>query len=187
MADARRTLTDIQTNLFQDGQADGQITEQNQRDFVETVGRLPYGSIYTLTPVETTIVSSGVYVKGACTTQSNLLRDFTMPANNRLQYVGLIPIIVEVSCTMTVVMAGNNNLSSFKLYFYDDSAASGAVIDGSVVDRFVGTGVDAGAVALGWDLEMHENDYLELWMANMTDTDNMTLNQLRMRAKGEAL
>lgn len=187
MADIHRTLTDLLNNLFQDGQADGSITEQHMRDLILSLGQIPYGSIYTLAPVETTINSVGVYEKGACTTQSNSLRNFDMPADNRLRYIGLIPFHVHIACSISMTSAGSNNLAGFKLYLYDDSAASGAVIDGSQVRRHITTGADEGSTALHWDVEMNTNDYLEIHVANFTSTDNITLENLYLFGLGMAM
>ena len=187
MVDIHRTLTDLLTNLFQDGQADGSITEQHIRDLILSLGQIPYGSIYTNTPVETTIVTQGAYVKGACTTQINNLRDFDMPVDNRLRYIGLIPFHMHVAVSISMTSTGNNNLAAFKLYFYDDSAASGAVIDGSRVKRYISTGVDEGSTALHWDLEMNTNDYLEIHIANLTNTGNITLENLYLFVLGMAI
>lgn len=187
MADLHRTLNDLLTNLFQDGQADGSITPQDVRDLILSVGQIPYGSMYTLTPVETTINTTGVYEKGACATQSNNLRDFDMPADNRLRYTGLISFHMHIACSISMTSAGNNNLAAFKLYFYDDSAASGSVIDGSRVKRHITTGVDEGSTALHWDLQMDTNDYLEIHLANLTNTGNITLENLYLFALGMAI
>lgn len=183
MADVQRTLTQLLA-IFADGQGVGSITPQDARDLIVSSAQIPFGSIYTDTPIETIIGTQGVYVKGACTTQSNNLRNFDMPANNRLRYIGLIPYHMHIACSLSMTSAGSNLNASFKLYLYDDSESSGAVIDGSQVNRHIATGSDEGSTALHWDVEMHTNDYLELHVANLTNTSNITLSNLYMFALG---
>ncbi len=184
MADTQRPLSDLLTTLFQDGQPDDSITAQHIRDAIVSIGSWPYGSMYTLTPIETVISTPGAYVKGACQTQINNLRNFDMPADNRLRYTGLIPYHMHIACSISMTAAGNNLKASFKMFHWDDSASSGAVADGSEVNRFIGTGADEGSTAVHWDVVMDTNDYLEMHIANLTNTDNITLSNLYLFAMG---
>ncbi len=184
MPDTQRSLSDLLTTLFQDGQPDDSITAQHIRDAIVSIGQVPYGGMFTLTPVETVISSPGAYVKGACQTQVSNLRNFDMPADNRLRYIGLIPYHFHVVTTISMTAAGNNLTASFKLFHFDDSAASGAVIDGSIVNRFISIGADEGSAAQHWDVILEENDYLEIHVANLTNTDNITLSNLYVFAMG---
>lgn len=184
MPDTQRSLNDLVTTLFQDGQPDNSITAQDIRDAIFSIGQTPYGGIFTLTPAETVISTPGVYVKGACVTQINNVRNFDMPADNRLRYIGLIPYHIHIACSISMTAAGNNLKASFKLFHWDDSVSSGAVIDGSQVNRFIATGADEGSTALHWDLIMEINDYLEMHIANLTNTDNITLENLYLFGMG---
>ena len=184
MADTQRSLNELLTILFPDGQPDDSITAQDIRDAIVSIGQWPFGSIFTLTPIETEISSAGAYVKGLCQTQINNVRNFDMPADNRLRYIGLIPFHMHIACSISMTSAGNNLKASFKLFHWDDSASAGAVIDGSRVNRFIGTGADEGSTALHWDVLMETNDYLEMHIANLTNTDNITLENLYLFATG---
>ena len=187
MVVTRRTLTDLKDNLFQDGQEDGAITAQDVRDMILSIGQVPFGSMYTLAAIETVIPGMGTYTKGLCTTQSNSLRQWDMPVDNRLRYTGAIPYHMHIACSLSMKAAANQKLASFKLYHFDDSAASGAVIDGSQVNRFIAVGVDEGSTALPWDIVMDENDYLELWVANLTDGTDITVSNFYLFALGMAI
>lgn len=184
MPDTQRSLNDLLTTLFQDGQPANSMNAQDVRDAIVSLGRWPFGSIFTLTSIETEISSSGVYVKGACQTQINNVRNFDMPADNRLRYLGLIPYHMHIACSISMTAAGNNLKTSFKLFHWDDSASSGSVIDGSRVNRFMATGADEGSTALHWDVIMDTNDYLEIHIANLTNTVNITLEHLYLFAMG---
>ncbi len=184
MADTQRSLNDLLTALFQDAQPDNSITAQSIRDAIVSLGKTPYGGIFTLTPVETVISSAGVYVKGACQTQVNNARNFDMPADNRLRYIGLIPFHMHIAVSLSMTSAGSNLVASFKLFRFDDSEASGALIDGSRVNRHIATGTDEGSTALHWDVILETNDYLELHIANLTNVSNITLTNLYLFAMG---
>ncbi|HEC63788.1 MAG TPA: hypothetical protein ENI23_00675 [bacterium] len=182
MPDTPKTLDTLISTDFKDGQAPGSITPQTMRDLIESIARTPFGGYFTETSVETEIVTKDVYQKGACTTQSNNLRLMDTPVDNRLRFLGTIPYHIHIACTLSMVSAGNGKKASFKLFYYDDSAQSGSVIDGSRVNRTIGTGADEGSTALHWDLVMDANDYLELWVANLTDNTNITLTHLYLFA-----
>ena len=184
MADTKRTLTDLLTNLFPDGLPDNSITAQEVRDLIVSLGQTPFGGIFTLAPAETTIVTPGAYVKAVGTTQANNLRSMDMPVDNRLRFLGTVPYHLHLACSISMTSVGNNNLASFKLFSWDDSAGSGSLIDGSQVNRFIGTGADEGSTALHWDLVMSMNDYLELHVANLTDTDNITVSNFYLFGMG---
>lgn len=183
MADVQRTLAQMLT-LFADSQGTGAITPQDVRDMIVSLAQVPYGGIHTLSSIETTVDTQSVFVKGACTTQSSNLRNFDMPTDNRLRYIGLIPYHFHIACSLSMITAGSNNLTSFKLYKYDDSAESGALIDGSQVNRHMSIGADEGSTALHWDTILDTNDYLEIHLANLTNTGNITLTNFYLFAVG---
>lgn len=187
MADTQKTISDLLTALFPDGQADSSITPQDMRDLIVSLGQVPFGGIFTLVSAETIIGTTGLYVKVLGTTQINNLRNMDMPVDNRLRYLGTVPYHVHIACTLSTTSAGNNNLVSFKLFFYDDSVGSGALIDGSQVNRFIATGADEGTTALHWDLVMGENDYLELHVANRSNTDNITVTNFYIFGVGMSI
>ena len=184
MPDTQRSLSDLLTALFQDGQAVSSITPQDVRDLIVSVGQIPYGGIYSLAPVETIIPSSNTYVKALGTTQNNNLRNFDMPVDNRLRYTGALPYHMHIALTLSMMAAGNNKLAGFKMFKFDDSAGTGALIDGSVVRRFIATGSDEGSTALHWDVVLDNNDYLELHVANLTDATNITVSNMYLFAVG---
>lgn len=184
MTDTYKTLSQLLTTMFQDGQSVGAITPQDMRDLIISAAQVPYGGMHTLTSLETTINTASVYEKGNCTSQISNLRNFDMPDNNRLRYIGTIPYHMHIACSISMKTAGNGKLASFKLFHFDDSVGSGAVIDGSQVNRFVSVGADEGSTALHWDVVLDTNDYLELHVANLTDNTNITISNFYMFAVG---
>ncbi len=158
--------------------------ERERSDEIYRVARVPYGGLFLTTPVETVISSTGAYVKALGTTTGHLFRDFDMPVNNRLRYTGRPAYHMHISCSISMITAGNQKKPSFKLFLWDDSAGSGALADGSQVNRFVATGADEGSTALHWDMMLNTNDYVELHVANLTDTTNVTVTNIYMFLMG---
>ncbi len=184
MPDTPRTLTDLLTNLFQDGQVNGAISEQDFRDLIVTLGEPPRGSIHRLVAAPTIISEAGTFVKVAGTTQLNLLRGMDMPASNRLRYTGAIPSHFHLSCHLAYTMADINDVADFKFYIYDDSAGTGAVVDGSAIPQSSPVGTNVESLAMFWDVVLEQNDYIEIHAANKSDTDNLTVTEMYFRAVG---
>lgn len=188
MPDTQRTLSDLLSSLFQDGQADSAITPQDMRDLIVTAVKSPFGGIYTNVAAETTIASAGVYVKVAGTTQANVLdSQFDTPTDNRLRYTGVVPIQARVTISISFVAVAANKLIAFKLYKFDDSASSGVVIDASITQQFIQIATEEQSITLSWDVQLDNQDYLELHVANITDTVNLTVNNMYLFAHGIVL
>ena len=85
MADTPRTIADLLTNLFQDGQPDSSITPQRVRDLI--VSLIPaLGAIYFSTPVETVVGGANTKVLAlGTTTVLASPHSMDMPQNNRLR------------------------------------------------------------------------------------------------------
>lgn len=186
MADTVRTKTDILTNLFQDGQPAGSITEQDMRDFVVSVSA-PHGRCSLSSASATTIAIAGTYYKAAgTTTLSGFESDFDddTGTSNRLRYTGAATKHLHVAISISLTAGANNQVIGFKAYKYDDSAGTGAVQDDSVVRLKVSTGSDVQSTALHADFMVDQNDYLELWVTNETSTAAVTVQNLYMFALG---
>lgn len=183
MADTQRTIAAL-LNLFRDNQSDGSISEQDLRDAILSIAQVPFGGMYTLNAVETIISTQGVYTKSLGTTQISSVRAMDMAANNRLRYTGVIPYHFHISVSLSMTSAGNNKLASFRLLHHDDSEGTDTTIVGSQVNRFMSTGADEGSTALHWDIILENNDWLELHVANLTDTSNITVTNFYVFAMG---
>lgn len=183
MPDTVRTSTDLLNNLFQDGQTAG-ITAQDMRDLIVSM-KNPYGAYHFSTPAATTIGGAGTYVKAAGTTTTGLL--YLMDANsvnNRLRYIGTTARPFLITCKMTVTMAsGTNQNLGMRLYKYDDSGASGAAIDGST-NKTIVDGTDNVEISTGALVELDENDYVEIWITNLTNTVSPTVQLGELKAVG---
>ena len=178
MADAPRTIADLIANLFQDGQANGSISEQDMRDLILTF--VPsIGGIYFSTPVETVIatVSTKVLALGA-TTLISLAHDIDMPTNNRIRYTGPNPRHFSVDVALSTTAAGNNKLIEYQL------CKNGVLLPETLMKRTHGTGSQHGALAITTNLHMENGDYLELWVSNESDNTNLTIENGTINLSG---
>ena len=135
-----------------------------------------YGLMHVTTPIETSIATVDTPVKIAGTTsfEGELFDD--NGTSNRLRFIGLEPRFFEIVAAISVTSAGNNQVYSFYL------AKNGVVIEGSKQQRKVSTGADVGSIAIVWNGECAENDYLEVWVENNTGTTNLTADYLVLTA-----
>lgn len=147
----------------------GSITPQNMRNFIETL-RPRHGSFYFTTPVETVISVAATPTKALGTTTAvNLTGGFTMPANNRLLYTGVVDVHAHIASSMTLTTAGSNKIVGSTI------AKNGTALAHSLCHRKVGTGTDEGAIAIHADAMLTNGDYLEIFLENETDTTNLTI------------
>ena len=185
MADTIRTESDLLTNLFQNGQAANSITAQDMRDLIVSM-RPGFGeSAMQGNATATTISVAGTYYKAAGTTGlsgSEYLFDDDSSTSNRLRYTGAPEKLVMCTAACSFTCASNNQQISFKGYLYDDSGASGAVIDDSLVTQFVQSTSDTMSVTLAFHAHMATNDYLEIHVTNETSTANITMVDLSLHA-----
>jgi hypothetical protein len=176
MVDTVRSKSALAT-LFADNTS-GSISPQDLRDFLETMHK-SYGGLYISASAATTPGGTATPLKALGTTTATNLRNFTMPANNRLMYTGTPSIHTHGVISFTSSTASANKTLSYYVYHYDDSAGSGAVIAHSQMKRRH-SNTDVGTGALHFDVMLDTNDYIELWVANDTDTTNFTIDHAYM-------
>jgi hypothetical protein len=145
-------------------------------DELDLSNRFPYGGLYFTTPALSTISVQSTYVKAAgATTATNLLL-FDMPVNNRLRYIGTTMRHFHIVLQTTLEFAsGTNQIAGLQLWKYDDSAASGALIAHSEAQAIVPS-TDLMQLTSHADAMLDENDYIEMHIANHSNTNNMTVN-----------
>ncbi len=130
-----------------------------------------YGSMYISSVVETVISGIGTSVKALGTTTAGLLQDFTAVGNNRLRYDGSQTAVFKVDVAGSTV---GSNTQELELSI----AKGGANIEGSAIQRKTGAGVDVGAFSTSWIVELAEDEYVELFVANNTSTADMTVTKM---------
>ena len=184
MADTIRTLTDLVTNLFKDGQPSLAITPQDMRDLLFSV-QMQY-AMMTYAPGSLTLTLN-TWDKIDLVTTLQTANGFSNSADGDLNYdappINSItgandtkPVIVMGFCSFEPATAGDvfeftigkDNTAS-TLYSHIKKSAATATDDNSITFM----GIDT-AVASGQDLQ--------LFVKNVTATRNITINALHMFA-----
>jgi hypothetical protein len=124
----------------------------------------------------TTITSAGVPVKIEGTSTANAINQKFSHSDNRLTYTGGLTRNFQVSATASFT-SGNNRLIG--LYV----AKNGVVIADSEMYATTSGSGRAEAIHVQTIFEMDENDYVELWIENDSNTDNITVEFLNFICK----
>jgi hypothetical protein len=128
------------------------------------------GSLYFSTAIETAIAAKETWYKALGTTtldhQDNVDAD---SVSNRLRYTGATTAHFDCHATFSATSAGNGKVYRFGL------SKNGTIVASSPVSRKIASGADVGAMACHAVIELAQNDYVELVLANWTDTTNATV------------
>lgn len=169
MADTVRTKTDLIARFA--ANTTNNITSQEFRDLVSSI--VPaHGTMYVSSSAATTVSVSSTYYKVAGTTTATNLHNFSMPANNRLQYDGTPDIHVHVAVTISCTTASNSQVTGWRVAKNGDATITDAVA--STTRHKTGTGTDVVSTAVHFDSMMSNGDYLELWVTNETSATTVT-------------
>lgn len=165
MVDTPRTIAALQT-LLPDNTTRA-ISPQDARDMLVSV-QIKYGEIFISTSAATSITNTTDFfeVAGTYTLGQNEL--FDMNTNGQLRYTGTPSIEVFVFGTLSLTVAGNNQLIHIQLQKNEAS------IGGADADSFISTGADVGVVSIVGVTGMDTNDHVEIAVRNETSTANIT-------------
>lgn len=139
--------------------------------YPETLGS--NGTFYmfnNLTP--TSIPVSGTYYKVAGNTLAGDLTHFTH-TTGRLTYTGPGGKFLIV-CSFSMKSSNNNRIISFKI------GLDGVPCDCSRIDRYVSSGTDSGACSLSTIRVFATNDYVEVFVSDLTSSGAVTVNHMNL-------
>jgi hypothetical protein len=170
----KRTIQQLY-DLFQPGQPPRSITPGMVQDLILSL-RPGYGSLSLVSSALTDIPAVNDWVKLAGVTE---LRDgaftFSMPQNNRLQCNCPVPSIIRFEAAITLT---NGSQKDFQLAI----AKNGAVMDDTIQAVRFGPGGGSEEVVLLGDFLQAQNDYIEVFVRNVTDATDITATRFFMRA-----
>lgn len=130
------------------------------------------GNLYITTTATTNIAAANTPIKAAGTTTAlNLLRT-SSPTDNRLQYLGDKTRFFTYTASISVT--ASNNGRRFVFYI----AKNGAILPESAQSRKIANGADRGSISVSGVTELQTNDYLEVWVENINDGTDITLESL---------
>ncbi len=132
------------------------------------------GNIYISTPALTTFSASNTPTKVlGSTTIADLFR-VSSPTNNRMCYVGKKPRRFQVICSLTGTQTSSNIVYAFYI------AKNGSVLpESKQVVKFANNS-DQQSVALSCNVNLDPNDYVEVWVSNLTNTIGLTVQSLNL-------
>ena len=180
MPDTVRTPADLLASTFQDSQVGG-ITAQDMRDLIVSL-RNPMGRVATNVPALTDIVTQNVMVKAAGTTTLGPMPHQVDAGGSdfRLRYTGTITRHFHIALDFNAEFAsGTNLIAAAQLYLWDDSAGSGALVD-HTYRRSVVAGAFVQQITMHSDIMMDENDYIDLYVANTSAVQDVTIDDAYM-------
>lgn len=119
----------------------------------------------------TTINTINVPVKAAGTFVTNGTSNFTSDATGRLTYTGATTETVSVMASVSIDVVGVNQ----KITIY--IAKNGIVLPAAKINRVFDSG-DIGNVGIFYNISMTSSDYLEVFVANATGTNDLTVTDV---------
>lgn len=113
--------------------------------------------------------------------------DMDSPQAGRLRYTGTETLMVHMGCTISVKGAGANDV--FSAVLVKNAAVNGSkeystgtiLTRGQIVTK-LGAAGDITSTAIHTIVELATNDYIELFIQNQTDTDDLTITDLNLFA-----
>lgn len=123
-----------------------------------------------------TTIDTPVLVAGTWAAERQEL--FTADTAGRITYIGTEDDVITINSTITITSASgiDQNIHCYV-------ALNGAFIPNSGMPNKVGT-TDPRNTSLLWQLTMSENDYLEIFIENNTDTINLIASDAIFRVTG---
>lgn len=125
---------------------------------------------------ETIISTVNTPVKATITTTPAVQNQRFTHENNRLTYVGTITQPFEMTAVMSFISSNNRKIGAL-------FAKNGTVIPESEFYAFTDGGGRSVNDSLHWVEVLEEGDYIELWIENESNTNNVTLTDLMMVIK----
>jgi hypothetical protein len=150
-------------------------------------GRLimPMGEISYFDTTGTTVTisaqsdgSTNMVVVNPTTIFAGHSNEFDSGTSGRLRYIGKATRHFHSACTVSISSTGPNDT------YVIGVAKNGTVLSATkVLNKIAATG-DIASTALHAFPEMKTGDYLELYVGNLTDTDNLVIKTMTMFAMG---
>lgn len=134
------------------------------------------GGLHISAAVQTVIalVNTAVKVLGTTTTFGLFRVDDDGGTNNRLKYLGSGDRSFHVTADLTFISASNNKVWEFGIY------KNGLKLNTNEMQITKANKTDLTHLSLSSVIDMSQNDYVELWVANLTDSTNLTVQKMNL-------
>jgi len=121
----------------------------------------------------TTITTISAPVKAAVTTTSSSITEKFVNTDNRSTYVGALTRTFKVQATASLTCGNNRQISA---YIFKNGVQ---ILNSEAAVTTNGNG-RAENVTAQTILELSENDYIEIWIENNSDTQNVTVSDINV-------
>ena len=147
----------------------------NNRGIVNTAFIGNFSMVNNATTTTISTVNTPVKILG--TTTPNVINQKFTHTNNRLTYTGSIIRDFEVNIVMSFTTTTNNK--KFGLYI----AINGVVTNASLIYATSDGNNRAESISCQEIFQLSQNDYVEAWIENATDSSNVTVTHLNLTVK----
>lgn len=147
-----------------------QITPSKLRDFLESCLPSKIGLHFEDPGAVTPIAAQSTFVKAANVSTLHDANRFTMPANNRMLYGGIVPVACMVTAALSFKSELNNQILAFAF------AINGVVSVPSIIRTKVAAAGDVQAITVITHPTLNPGDYVELWVANDSSAGDITID-----------
>jgi len=167
MADTMRSLTTLATLLADNTTA--AISPQDLRDAIIATVNPGYAEISITSAAATTLSDTVTWVDvGGTWALSDASTHWEMTENGRLYYTGAADREVNISATISMTSAGNNQQTQWGI------GVDGTILTPSIIQRYVSTGADVGAAAVHGHTDIANGSYISLMCRDITSAANVT-------------
>ena len=135
------------------------------------------GNCYITSTTPTTFTLINIPTKILGTTVSTSLFRVTSTANNRLTYAGRKTHTAKIDCALSANSVGTNNFYTFYV------AVNGIPLAASAQQIKLSTSTDQQSVVVICNVSLNPNDYVEVWVANNSNTQSITVTSLNLTIK----
>lgn len=150
------------------------ISPARLRDLVESC--VPSSGTLVFATAPTAIAAAGDFVKASNVTTLQAERRFTMPAVNRLRYDGAAQVVAHIAAALGVTAAADAQVVAVGI------ALNGVVVADTVQRLLLGAAGELSHVSLVTDLDLEDTDYFEVFVANDTSDEDITIDHGSVRA-----
>lgn len=178
MPDTKRSLAALKTLLADN--VEGRISPQDIRDAIVSV-RPNYGRVSQQdNGIATVIIDTTSFFKVNVpgTELHALVDDFDMPTAGRLRYIGEPDGMCLVLAKATADVTGANIELRFRLGKND------LPIGETEAQVMIGVGLSMPDVTMTMVVELGTNDYIEMYVRNLKNTNNVTITHFSLQAIG---
>jgi hypothetical protein len=166
MADTMRSLATLSTTLADNSAGD--ISAQDLRDALLQTIQPGYAQMHVSASSATTLADTSTWVEVAGTyTLADNSGSWSMATNGQLAYGGAASREVHIMAALSVTSVGNNQQTQWGI------GVDGTILTPSIIQRYVTTGADVGALALVAHTDLAPGSYVSLLCRNITSAQNL--------------